>query len=108
MEEAIYNFFRMVYMQFIRPFQLALETLISEEAYMLQSWFDTFFNWIFNIGRETPFKYFTDGDGFSFFLDLLMYIGLIISILLIYKVIKAIFKPIFKLFNIGGEIKWRR
>lgn len=108
MEQAISNFFNMVYEQFIQPFQLALDTLITNQGYKLQQWFDIFFNWLFNIGRETTIVYFTKGDGFAFFQDLLMYIGLIISILLIYKVIKAIFKPIFKLFNIGGETKWRR
>lgn len=108
MQEVIYNFYNMVYEQFIKPIQLAIESLISSEGYLLQNWFDIFFNWLFNIGRETPIVYFTDGDAFSFFLDLLMYICLIISTLLVYKVIKAIFNPIFKLLNIGGDIKWRR
>lgn len=108
MQEAILNFFQLVYDEFIGPIVLALETFIADNSYMLGDFFKTFFNWLFNIGRDTPIEYFTDSTSLSFLNDLIIYILLFISIFLVIKVIKAIFKPILKLFNIGGDIKWRR
>ena len=108
MEDAISSFFNMVYEEFIAPLILAFDTFINDNSLMLGNFFDTFLNWLFNIGRETPFNYFQKGESISFLEDLLLYILLFIAIFLIIKVIKIIFKPIFKLFNIGGDIKWRR
>lgn len=108
MQEAIFNFFQLVYDEFIGPLVLALETFINDNSYMLGNFFKTLFNWLFNIGRDTPIEYFTDSTSLSFLYDLIIYMLLIIAIILIIKVIKAIFKPIFKLLNIGGDIKWRR
>lgn len=108
MQEAIFNFFQLVYDELIEPIVLALETFINDNSYMLGEFFKTFFNWLFNIGRETPIEYFTEANSLSFLYDLITYILLIIAIVLIIKVIKVIFKPIFKLLNIGGDIKWRR
>lgn len=108
MQEAILNFFNLVYEEFIAPIVLALETFINDNSYMLGEFFKNLFNWLFNIGRDTPIEYFTDANSLSFLYDLIIYILLIIAIILIIKVIKAIFKPIFRLLNIGGDIKWRR
>lgn len=108
MEEAILNFFQLVFDEFIGPIVMALETFINDNSYMLGDFFKILFNWLFNIGRDTPIEYFTDSTGLSFFYDLIIYILLFISIFLVIKFIKTIFKPIFKLLNIGGDIKWRR
>lgn len=108
MQEAILNFFNLVYEEFIAPIVLALETFINDNSYMLGDFFKTLFNWLFNIGRDTPIEYFTDSTSVFFLYDLITYILLIIAIILIVKVIKVIFKPIFRLFSVGGDIKWRR
>lgn len=108
METAIYDFFEMVYTNFIQPIINSFDKFVKLHSKLLGQFFDTLFNWFFNIFRETPYKYFYDGDGLKFIEDIILYVILIISIILIYKVIKAIFKPIFRLFNIGGDTKWRR
>lgn len=108
METAIYDFFEMVYINFIQPIINSFDKLVKLHSKLLGQFFDTLFNWFFNIGRETPYKYFYDGDGLKFAEDIIFYIILIISIILIYRVIKSIFKPIFKLLNAGGDTKWRR
>lgn len=108
MQEAILNFFNLVYEEFIGPIVLALDNFINDNSYLLGVFFKTLFNWIFNIGRDTPIEYFTESTSLSFLYDLIIYTLLLIAIILIIKVIKAIFKPIFRLFNIGGDIKWRR
>lgn len=108
MQEAILNFFQLVYDEFIGPLVLALDTFIADNSYMLGDFFKSLFNWMFNIGKDTPIEYFTSATALSFLKDLIIYTLLIIAIVLIVKVIKAIFKPIFRLFNIGGDIKWRR
>lgn len=108
MQEAIYNFFNLVYEEFIGPIIMGLEIFINDHSYMLGEFFKTLFNWLFNIGRDTPIEYFNDTTSIYFLYDLIIYSLLIIVIILIIKVIKAIFNPIFKLLNIGGDIKWRR
>ena len=108
MQEAILNFFNLVYNEFIGPIVLALETFINDNSYLLGDFFKTLFNWFFNIGRDTPIEYFTSATSLSFLYDLIIYILLFISIFLLIKVIKVIFKPIFKLLSVGGDTKWRR
>lgn len=109
MEEAILNFFNMVYDEFINPLISAFDTFISDYSLLLGDFFSIFLNWFFNIGRETPIEFFKNpGDAQAFIEDLLRYILLFIAIYLIIKVIKFIFKPIFKLLNVGSDIKWRR
>lgn len=108
MQEAIFNFFQMVFDEFIAPIVSALDTFIADNSDMVGDFFKIFFNWLFNIGRDTPIEYFTSATALYFLKDLIIYILLLIAIILIIKVIKAIFKPIFRLFNIGGDIKWRR
>lgn len=108
MEEAIYDFFEMIYTNFIQPIINSFDIFVKLHSKLLEQFFDIIFNWLFNIFRETPYKYFYDGAGLKFIEDIILYAILIISIILIYKVIKAIFKPIFKLLNVGGDTKWRR
>ena len=109
MEEAILNFMNMVYNEFIGPLFDAFNNFVNENSLLLGDTFYIFFNWLFNIGRETPIEFFKNtADAQYFFEDLLLYILLFIAINLIIKIIKIIFKPIFKLFNIGSDIKWRR
>lgn len=110
MENAIYDFFQMVWNEFLYPFINSFFGFISDTFNADTNFFKIFFNWLFNIGRETPFDFFANSDynaGY-FSEDLFEMIFLIISIILIFKLIKIIFKPIFKLFNVGGDIKWRR
>lgn len=110
MEDAIYNFLGMVYDQFIYPLVHAILTTFGDVLNADNTFFTTFLNWLFNIGRETTVEYFPVGDytAMYFVEDLLYIILFIISLLLIYKLIIIIFKPIFKLFNVGSDIKWRR
>lgn len=109
MQEAISNFFQLVYEEFIAPIIQAFDSFITDNSLLLGDFFHTFLNWLFNIGRETPFEFFKqESDAQAFIEDLLLYILLFIAIHLLIKAIKAIFKPIFKLLNIGGDIKWRR
>lgn len=111
MEEAIYNFLNMVFDEFIYPLTNAIFTIFSDVLVADNTFFTTFFNWLFNIGRETPVEYFPVGVDYQathFFRDLIMIILFLMALYLIYKLIKIIFKPIFKLFNVGSDVKWRR
>lgn len=108
MQEAIYNFFDLIYEELIGPIIMAIELFINDHSYMLGDFFKNLFNWLFNIGRDTPIEYFNDSTAINFLYDLIIYSLLIIAIILIIKVITAIFKPIFKLLNIGSDTKWRR
>lgn len=108
MQEAIINFFQLIFDEFIGPLLMALDQFINDNSYMVGKFFTTIFNWLFNIGRDTPIEYLNDSTGILFLHDLIIYSLLIIAIILILKVIKAIFKPIFRLLNIGGDIKWHR
>ena len=108
MLDAFTNFLDMLYDQIIYPFSQSIIDFINNHSNLVGSFFKIFFNWLFNIGRETPYDFFQEFDVLYFFQDLINYILIIISIILLIKLIKAIFKPIFKLFNIGGDIKWRR
>lgn len=108
MQEAIINFFQLIFDEFIGPIIMAIDTFMNDNSYLVGDFFKFVFNWLFNIGRDAPIEYFTETTGLLFFYDLTIYILLFISIFLVIKAIKAIFKPIFKLLNIGGDVKWRR
>lgn len=108
MQEAISNFLDMLYEEFIYPFSQSIIDFINNSGQLVQDFFKIFFNWLLNIGRETPYDFFKEIDVLYFLQDLIDYILIIISIILLIKLIKSIFKPIFKLLNIGGDIKWRR
>lgn len=108
MQEAIINFFQLIYDEFIGPIVMSIGNFINDNSYLVGDFFKILFNWLFNIGRDTPIEYFTEVSGLLFFYDLIIYILLFTSIFLVIKAIKAIFKPIFKLLNIGGDVKWHR
>lgn len=111
MENAIYNFFQILWNEWLSPFINSFFGFISDTFNADNDFFTIFFNWLFNIGRETPVEYFTQDSSYTavfFAQDIVEIFFMILSIILMYKLIKIIFKPIFKLFNVGGDIKWRR
>lgn len=109
MFNAFVEFFNMIVDEFISPLSQAIEEVLSGELFNYSKSLETFFNWLFNIGRDTPINYFTDDYPANYlFNDIIEMVLFFISIFLFVKLIKIIFKPIFKLFNVGGDIKWRR
>lgn len=109
MYDAFMNFFQMLIDEFITPITDAMRESLSGELYDYSNTIATFFNWLLNIGREQPINYFSETYPASYFFnDIIEILLIFISIFLFVKLIKIIFKPIFKLFNIGGDIKWRR
>lgn len=109
MYDAFINFFQMLLDEFISPITKAITDTLSGELYDYSNTIATFFNWLLNIGRDQPINYFSETYPANYFFnDIIETILIIISIFLFVKLIKIIFKPIFKLFNIGGDVKWRR
>lgn len=111
MEEAISNFLNMVWDNFIYPVVWTFFSFLQDTLNADNNTYKILINWFFNIGRETPVDYFPNTSDFApvyFIEDVISIIFFVLSLFLIYKLIKIIFKPIFKLFNVGGDIKWRR
>ena len=109
MYDAFVVFFQMLLDEFITPITDAFRDTLSGELYDYSNSIETFFNWLLNIGRDQPVNYFSETyPAYYFFNDIIELLLIFISIFLFIKLIKIIFKPIFKILNIGSDIKWRR